>query len=341
MENMKMTTNLIKTQNSELTTHQDAIPEIVLAAGPHAQYAWEEFFDGNIRNKNTNVSYKYAVNRFLKYCECTPLAEIRPGHVSRYLDNLHDTKSDSDQPKMVSASTRKLHLAAIRHFFDFQVMRHAIILNPATSVRGDKLKVVEGRTTPIKPTLINNLLASIDRSDIIGQRDYNIIAILAATAVRIGTVAHLRIKDFYNGGDQWYLHFEEKGGKLREIPVRHDLGQSLSDYRKAAGMMDENSVAPLFRASSRGRGKWLTENAMTENNIWRMIKRRLKVAGLPTKMTPHSFRAGIATHLLEQGVSLEDVQMLLGHADPRTTKIYDHREREVTRNIVERIAISI
>ena len=45
------------------------------------------------------------------------------------------------------------------------------------------------------------------------------------------------------------------------------------------------------------------------------------------------------TDLLSQGVPLEDVQNLASHADPRTTRLYDRRQRRVTRNIVERISI--
>jgi hypothetical protein len=47
------------------------------------------------------------------------------------------------------------------------------------------------------------------------------------------------------------------------------------------------------------------------------------------------------TDLLTQGVPLEDVQYLAGHADPRTTRLYDRRQRRVTRSIVERISISL
>jgi len=53
----------------------------------------------------------------------------------------------------------------------------------------------------------------------------------------------------------------------------------------------------------------------------------------------HSFRVITITDLLEQGLALEDVQRLAGHADPRTTRLYDRRARKVTRNIVERISI--
>ena len=65
----------------------------------------------------------------------------------------------------------------------------------------------------------------------------------------------------------------------------------------------------------------------------------MAAAGLPSRLSPHSFRVATITDLLEQGVPLEDVQNLAGHADPRTTRLYDRRSKKVTRNIVERISI--
>ena len=62
-------------------------------------------------------------------------------------------------------------------------------------------------------------------------------------------------------------------------------------------------------------------------------------AGLPIRLSPHSFRVTTITDLLEQGIPLEDVQRLAGHADPRTTRLYDRRDKKITRNIVERISI--
>jgi integrase/recombinase XerD len=51
------------------------------------------------------------------------------------------------------------------------------------------------------------------------------------------------------------------------------------------------------------------------------------------------FRVTGITDLLTQGMPLEDVQRLAGHAEPRTTALYDRRQKKVTRNIVERISI--
>jgi len=69
-----------------------------------------------------------------------------------------------------------------------------------------------------------------------------------------------------------------------------------------------------------------------------MVKRRLADARLPEDISLHSFRVATITDLLTHGAALEDVQYLAGHADPRTTRLYDRRQRRVTRNLVERIS---
>jgi integrase/recombinase XerD len=104
------------------------------------------------------------------------------------------------------------------------------------------------------------------------------------------------------------------------------------------GAFDLDLALLLFRTAYL-KTKTLTKNAMTGIGICRMMKRRLKAAGLPGHFSPHSFRVTTVTDLLEQNVPLEDVQYLAGHSDPRTTRIYDRRRRKVTRNIVERISI--
>jgi integrase len=60
---------------------------------------------------------------------------------------------------------------------------------------------------------------------------------------------------------------------------------------------------------------------------------------LPAHLSPQSFRVTVITDLLEHGTALEDVQHLAGHADPRTTRLYDRRQKKVMRNLVERISI--
>ena len=83
-------------------------------------------------------------------------------------------------------------------------------------------------------------------------------------------------------------------------------------------------------------GKW--KGALGPGDAEKMMKRRLKDAGLPLHLSPHSFRVAVANDLLDQGCDLAQVQHFLGHADPRTNRIYRRRKFKATRNMVERIS---
>ena len=171
-----------------------------------------------------------------------------------------------------------------------------------------------------------------------GLRDRALLGTLAYTGARVGAVARLRRGDLEDQGPQRVLRFREKGGKQREIPVRHDLSRWLREHLEAAWIEDAPKETPLFR-SALGKQKQLTARPLSANSMGLMLKRRLKDAGLPPIFSPHSFRVLVVTDLLSQDVPLEDVQYLAGHANPRATQIYDRRRRRVTRNIVERISV--
>src|SRR5262249_47836718 len=96
-------------------------PAVVAAGGPAARFAWDEFFAGELPNPHTRVAYARAVRRFLGWCADAGLAlhAITPGHVGEYFGR-----------HAGSVPTKKLHLAAVRRFFDRLVVRHAVVLNP-------------------------------------------------------------------------------------------------------------------------------------------------------------------------------------------------------------------
>ena len=319
------------------------LPSLVERAGGAAHFAWDEFFYAEHHNPHTQKAYLRAVKAFLSWCEGQglELLAITPGIVGQYLVGLGG-----------SAAKRNLHLSALRGFFDRLVNRHVVILNPAASVKGVKDQVIEGKTPEMAVEQARTLLASIRLSEtvkddqgqeverplVIGLRDLAILATLRFTACRAGAVAKLRLGDFQREGSQYVLRFQEKGGKSREIPVRHDLEGMILAYIEAAGIAGRAKDSPLFRAGTNGTAKILTVNPLTSKRICELVKRRLKDAGLPERLSPHSFRVSAITDLLTQGVPLEDVQYLAGHAEPRTTGLYDRRQKKVTRNIVERIS---
>ena len=107
--------------------------------------------------------------------------------------------------------------------------------------------------------------------------------------------------------------------------MRHDLQLDLLAYLSCFDWQSESVDGPPL--------------PIRNVDICRMVKRRLLDAGLPGHFSPHSFRIAMVTDLLNQGVSLENVPYLAGHADPRTTRLYDRRQKQITRNTVERISI--
>jgi integrase len=222
------------------------LAEVLIRAGKAAVFAAEEFFFGTIRNEHTRAAYLHAVKLFLVWCEEKKLELVRvtPKDVGQYMDGL--------RKKELSVATRKQHLAALRHFLDGLVTRHAILLNPALSVRGERYQVVEGKTPEITVQGARDLLESIKTDKLVGLRDRAILAMLAYTAARAGAVAKLRRDSFYYAGEQWMLRFEEKNGKSREIPARHDLEQMLFAYLDAAGFRnapkdDDTQDRPAYR----------------------------------------------------------------------------------------------
>lgn len=305
------------------------VPAVLERAGRNALFAADEFFAARISNPHTRRAYARVVSRFLEWCEreTLHLHRVSPGLAGRFIDEL-----PGDTP------TRNQALAALRHFFDTLLIRHVVPLNPFQSVRGRKHDSSDGKTPGLSIQQARILLGSIDTSHVIGLRDRALLGVLTYTGARVGAVARLRRGDLEDQGPQRVLRFREKGGRQREVPVRHDLDGWLGAYIEEAGIEDAPKEVPLFR-SALGNRKRLSDRPLSANDMRRLLKRRLKDAGLPPIFSPHSFRVLVVTDLLSQEVPLEDVQYLAGHANPRTTQIYDRRRRRVTRNIVERISV--
>jgi site-specific recombinase XerD len=100
----------------------------------------------------------------------------------------------------------------------------------------------------------------------------------------------------------------------------------------------EAKKTPLFRSAS-WHGGVLTELAMHRVDVWRMIRRRAKDAGIDAEMCCHTFRATEITAYLDNSGTLENAQAMAAHESPRTTKLYDRTSDEITFSEVERIAI--
>lgn len=305
------------------------LPAIIAQAGEHAGRRFLEFFAAHIRNRNTRQAYARAVARFLGWCEerGLELRQVEPLLVAAYVEEL--------QLELAKPSVKQ-HLAAIRMLFDWLVTGQVVPTNPAASVRGPKHKVSKGKTPVLDADQARQLLDSIDTSTIVGLRDRALIAVMVYSFARVGAVVAMRVEDYFPDGKRWWLRLHEKGGKRHDVPAHHNAEAYLDEYLKAAGI-GEDKKTPLFRTVDRGRR--LTETQITRTDVFRMVRRRAKHAGLPPSICCHTFRATGITAYLENGGTIENAQAIAAHESPRTTKLYDRTSDELTLDEIERIQI--
>lgn len=246
----------------------------------------------------------------------------------------------------------KQHLATIRMLFDWLVTGQVIAVNPTHAVRGPKHVVTKGLTPVLDSDETKKLLESIpvtrnivstvksekvEVPNLIGLRDRALIATMFFTFARVGAVVTMAVEDYYPQGKRWWLRLQEKGGKQHDMPAHHTLEAYLDAYVKAAGLADDLK-GPLFR-SAPGTQTTLTRKRLATADVWRMIRRRAMAAGIQTKIGCHSFRAtGITNYLTNDG-TLEKAQQMAAHASPRTTKLYDRTNDQVSLDEVEKIRL--
>jgi site-specific recombinase XerD len=255
------------------------------------------------------------------------LACIETVHVAAYIKSMEE--------EAFSVPSIKQHLAALKHLFDHLVTGGIIKLNPAAAVRGPRYSAAEGKTPILTGDEPRRLLASIKTDTLIGLRDRALIGLLLYTAARVNAAVSLKVGDYYSQGATWFLRLREKGGKRHVMPCNHHLQEYLSAYIDAAGIA-KDAKWPLFRTLRRG-VETISRAPLTQSNVYELIQRRKKSAGIKTEVGCHSMRGTAITNLLENGASVEEAQSLANHASIRTTKLYDRRDQSVRRDLVERI----
>ena len=321
-------------QNSSspaLTNSQGAALPALFAPDRDAARRFLEFFTANIRNTNTRRAYARAATVFATWCEQQGLRELRdiePVHIAAHIEGLQER---------LAAPSVKLHLAGIRMLFDWLVVGHVLIANPASPVRGPKHKVKKGKTPVLTAEEARALLDSIDPSSPIGLRDRALIALMVYTFARVGAALKMRVEDVYVQGRRTWVRLHEKGGKRHEMPCHHNLDAYLHAYIESAGLAGD-AKGYLFR-TARGRTRQLSGEPMSQPDAFRMIIRRARAAGIWTRIGNHSFRATGITEYLKNGGKLEIAQQMAAHESSRTTGLYDRRDDQVSLDEVERIVI--
>jgi site-specific recombinase XerD len=309
-----------------------SLPMLTAAwAGARAAERTVEFLAANIRNPNTRKAYHQATIRFVQWCQGRGFAleQLRGVHVAGYVDELGQA---------LAPLTVKLHLAALKHWFDSLVTGHVLENNPAHAVRGPRYSQEGGKTPVLERDQAKTLLSSIDGSTMIGARDLALLSVMLFSFARIGAVVKMKVSNYRGVGTNTpVLELHEKGGKFHRVPAHHRVVDALDAYLLMAELKD-SPQAPLWQNVLGGSGK-LSGKAMTARGALDIVKRRCKAAGLPADISNHSFRAtGITLHQ-EAGGDLEAARQIAGHASVKTTQLYNRAGDMKRRAEVERVQL--
>jgi len=103
------------------------------------------------------------------------------------------------------------------------------------------------------------------------------------------------------------------------MPLYAEAAQSVAAYlaKGRAALLGQNKDEPTLFLNPRG-------ERLTRQGLWLIIKGYAKQLGLEDRVTPHTLRHSFATHMLNGGAGLREVQKLLGHANISTTQVYTH-----------------
>lgn len=265
----------------------------------------------------TEEAYLGWARRFIAFHDMSPPLELGPNHIRDYLNYLATDRA-------VSSSTQNQALNALVFLY-----RAGLERDPGDFSGFLRAKVPKRRPRVLSRNQVRDLLAALDMP-------YRLMALLMYGAgLRVMECLQLRVRDL--GFDAGTLHVHGKGAKdrtailpeeaavllhahLEDVRVRfeedlqHDPGLTWASQNVFPS--GELRVDPVTRKVVRGH--------TNRNSIQNALRAAARKADIPFNVTPHALRHAFASHMLEDGVHVQTIQELLGHARLSTTMIYAH-----------------
>jgi len=234
--------------------------------------------------------------------------------IREWLASLH-----ASQKKKASVARK---LAALRTFFQFLVREGMLELNPAKLVSTPRLEKKLPKHLSIDEAI--RFIESPDQETDLGKRDRAMLELMYATGVRVAELTTLNLADVDFGNQ--LVRVTGKRRKQRIVPFGEPAGLAIRDY---LGVRDKF----LFNAAISKRDEealFLNYQGtrITNRSVGRMVEKYIRLCAGMHNISPHALRHSFATHLLDSGADLRDIQELLGHARLSTTQIYTHVSME-------------
>ncbi len=258
-------------------------------------------------SENTTSAYRNDLIQFLHFVsqDIKGWDQVTKRTLNAYVQSLQERK--------YASSTVARKVAAVKSFFHFMLDQKILGDDPTATL--DSPKVKKRLPQILSPENIEALLEQpLHSDDSKAVRDKAFLELLYATGMRVSELVSLDVGDVDT--ERQTVRCSSKGNKQRLLPISERAKDALSNYleRARSALVKDPEEEALF-LNHRGR-------RLTRQGLWLIIKGYVEAANLGIDVTPHTLRHSFATHLLNGGAELREVQRLLGHANISTTQIY-------------------
>ena len=205
-----------------------------------------------------------------------------------------------------------LFLSAIKYAYS-NILARDITLNITRPKKEKKIPVVLNREE------ITNLIDSIKT-----EKSRLMVNFMYSCGFRVSELVNLKIQDLDFNEEEGYIR-QAKGKKDRLFYIPEFLTKQLQEQ---AEKQKKEGKEFLFTGP---KGK------LSSRNIEKIVKNAAEKAEINKKVSCHTLRHSFATHLLDDGVNIREIQELLGHSDLSTTQIYAHISPERLKKVKSHI----
>lgn len=262
---------------------------------------------------NSVEAYGRDASAFVIFLQDVPVSsftEVREQHIVSFLSQLKD--------QGYASSSIARCLITLKVLFYFLKRESLIPVNIALYLATPKLWQLIPDVISCEE--IDRLFLQPDVTTLFGARDKAILEVMYSSGLRVSEVCTLDIQHV----DDQFVRVKGKGSKERMVPIGKKAIEAIDGYHQ---LRPDTPEQALF-LSNRGR-------RINRVDVWKMIKRYAKAAGILKNVSPHTLRHSFATHLLDNGADLRVIQEMLGHASIGTTDRYTHVSRSKLRESFE------
>lgn len=242
-------------------------------------------------SEKTILTYVYCLEKFLSWCK-KPINSITKKDVAEFLELKNE--------KGLAGNTLNVNLMAIKFYFE-EILGRKMWVDIKYSKIPKKLPEVLSKEE------VKNLIDSTKNI-----KHLLVISLLYSSGIRVSELINLKVKDL-NLENKYGFVRKGKGNKDRIFVLSKNLIIPIKKLIQKDSLEEEDY---LFKSNR--------NKKYSPRTIQKIVDNSAKSCNLNKKIHPHTLRHSFATHLIENGYALENVQSLLGHKSPETTLIYTH-----------------